>query len=41
MKPKAPNEHEDGFLEFLEEIIGTSKYVEPITELGKYVPPGG
>ncbi|CAH1763935.1 4678_t:CDS:10 [Entrophospora sp. SA101] len=26
MKPKAPNEHEDGLLEYLEDIIGTSKY---------------
>lgn len=25
MKPKAPNEHEDGLLEYLEDIIGTSK----------------
>ncbi|KAG9027694.1 hypothetical protein FRB95_007465 [Tulasnella sp. JGI-2019a] len=30
MKPKAPNEHEDGLLEYLEDIIGTSKYKEPI-----------
>jgi len=22
MKPKAPNEHEEGFLEYLEDIIG-------------------
>ncbi|KAF8753966.1 SMC proteins Flexible Hinge Domain [Rhizoctonia solani] len=32
MKPKAPNEHEDGLLEYLEDIIGTSKYKEPIEE---------
>lgn len=25
MKPKAPNEHEDGLLEYLEDIIGTSR----------------
>jgi structural maintenance of chromosome 4 len=25
MKPKAPNDHEDGLLEYLEDIIGTSK----------------
>lgn len=25
MKPKAPNEHEDGLLEYLEDIVGTSK----------------
>ncbi|CUA72888.1 Structural maintenance of chromosomes protein 4 [Rhizoctonia solani] len=30
MKPKAPNEHEDGLLEYLEDIIGTSKFKEPI-----------
>ncbi|KAG8978021.1 hypothetical protein FRB90_008589, partial [Tulasnella sp. 427] len=32
MKPKAPNEHEDGLLEYLEDIIGTSRYKEPIEE---------
>ena len=32
MKPKAPTEHEDGLLEYLEDIIGTSKYKEPIDE---------
>ncbi|CAE6532357.1 unnamed protein product [Rhizoctonia solani] len=32
MKPKAPNEHEDGLLEYLEDIIGTSKFKEPIEE---------
>jgi structural maintenance of chromosome 4 len=32
MKPKAPSEHEDGLLEYLEDIIGTSKYKEPIEE---------
>lgn len=26
MKPKAPNEHESGMLEFLEDIIGTTRY---------------
>lgn len=30
MKPKAPNEHEDGLLEYLEDIIGTSRFKEPI-----------
>jgi len=30
MKPKALSEHEDGLLEYLEDIIGTSKYKEPI-----------
>ncbi len=37
MKPKAPTEHEDGLLEYLEDIIGTSKYKAPIEELGKTV----
>ena len=32
MKPKAGNEHEDGLLEYLEDIIGTSKYKKPIEE---------
>jgi hypothetical protein len=32
MKPKAPSEHEDGLLEYLEDIIGTSKYKGPIEE---------
>lgn len=35
MKPKAPNEHEDGLLEYLEDIIGTSKYKSPIEEASK------
>ncbi|XP_070539333.1 structural maintenance of chromosomes protein 4-like [Ptychodera flava] len=37
MKPKAPNEHEEGMLEYLEDIIGSSKYKEPIEELSKQV----
>ncbi|KAJ4290906.1 Structural maintenance of chromosomes protein 4 [Kalmusia sp. IMI 367209] len=32
MKPKAANEHEDGLLEYLEDIIGTSQYKTPIEE---------
>ena len=32
MKPKAATEHEDGLLEYLEDIIGTSKYKEPIDD---------
>ena len=32
MKPKAQTEHEEGLLEYLEDIIGTSKYKEPIDE---------
>jgi len=30
MKPKASNEHEDGLLEYLEDIIGTSTYKNQI-----------
>ena len=30
MKPKSPNEHEDGLLEYLEDIIGTAQYKDPI-----------
>ena len=37
MKPKAPNEHEDGLLEYLEDIIGTSKYKTNIQELNNQV----
>jgi len=32
MKPKAPNEHEDGLLEYLEDIIGSNRHIEPITK---------
>jgi structural maintenance of chromosome 4 len=32
MKPKAAGEHDDGLLEYLEDIIGTSKYKTPIDE---------
>jgi structural maintenance of chromosome 4 len=32
MKPKAANEHDDGLLEYLEDIVGTSKYKSPIEE---------
>ena len=37
MKPKAQTEHDEGMLEFLEDIVGTSQYKEPIEELGKRV----
>ena len=37
MKPKAPNEHEGGMLEFLEDIIGSSRYKEPIELLNQRV----
>jgi len=32
MKPKAQNENDEGLLEYLEDIIGTSKYKQPIEE---------
>ena len=35
MKPKAQTEHEDGLLEYLEDIIGTTKYKEPIEQADK------
>ena len=37
MKPKAQTEHDDGMLEFLEDIIGTSRFKEPIELLSKKV----
>ncbi|KAF8324062.1 RecF/RecN/SMC protein [Clavulina sp. PMI_390] len=37
MKPKAPTEHEDGLLEYLEDIIGTSKYKQPIEDANQEV----
>jgi len=37
MKSKAASEHEDGMLEFLEDIIGTSRYQQPITVLSQRV----
>lgn len=35
MKPKAQGPHDEGFLEYLEDIIGTNKYVEKIEESSK------
>ncbi|XP_058082082.1 structural maintenance of chromosomes protein 4 isoform X2 [Magnolia sinica] len=35
MKPKAQWPHNEGFLEFLEEIIGTNQYIEKIEESNK------
>ena len=32
MKPKAQSPHEDGLLEYIEDIIGTNKYIEQIEE---------
>ena len=37
MKPKAGNEHEEGLLEYLEDIIGTNRYIEPIAQVGRAV----
>jgi structural maintenance of chromosome 4 len=37
MKPKAQNEHDDGLLEYLEDIIGTAKYKQPIEDGAKQV----
>lgn len=37
MKPKASNEHEEGLLEYLEDIIGTNKYAPMIEEAIKVV----
>lgn len=33
MKPKAPNENECGHLEYLEDIIGTTRYKEPLQKI--------
>jgi len=32
MKPKAQTEHDEGLLEYLEDIIGTSGYKKPIED---------
>ncbi len=37
MKPKAQSDHDDGMLEFLEDIIGTSQFKEPIEQMSKRV----
>lgn len=37
MKPKAQTEHDEGMLEFLEDIIGSSRFKEPIALLYKRV----
>uniref|UniRef100_A0A1I8I363 SMC_N domain-containing protein n=1 Tax=Macrostomum lignano TaxID=282301 RepID=A0A1I8I363_9PLAT len=33
MKPIAPNEHEEGLLEYLEDIIGSSRFKNPLTRI--------
>lgn len=35
MKPKAEDKNDTGLLEYLEDIIGTDTYVEPIQENAK------
>lgn len=37
MKPKAQTEHETGMLEYLEDIVGTSRFKVPIEKLGAKV----
>ncbi|XP_029636692.1 structural maintenance of chromosomes protein 4 [Octopus sinensis] len=37
MKPKAENEHSEGMLEFLEDIVGSSRFKEPIEIMSKRV----
>lgn len=37
MKPKAETEHDEGMLEYLEDIIGSSRFKEPIEQLAKDV----
>ena len=37
MKPKALTEHEDGMLEFLEDIIGSNRFKTPIETLNQRV----
>lgn len=37
MKPKGLTEHEDGLLEYLEDIIGSDRFVEAAEEAAKKV----
>ena len=37
MKPKALTEHDEGMLEFLEDIVGSSRFKVPIEQLAKRV----
>ena len=37
MKPKAETENDEGMLEYLEDIIGSSRFKEPIGQLAKDV----
>ena len=36
MKPKAPTAHEEGLLEYLEDIIGSNRYVKDIDEVSSF-----
>ena len=36
MKPKALTEHDEGMLEYLEDIIGTNRYKEPVEKLKEH-----
>lgn len=35
MQPKGQNENDFGMLEYIEEIIGTSRYIDPIKKFKK------
>lgn len=35
MKPKGQNPNDEGFIEYLEDIIGSNVYVERIEEMSK------
>ena len=37
MKPKGQTEHDEGMLEFLEDIIGSNRFKEPIEMLSQRV----
>jgi len=37
MPPISPNGQETGLLEFLEEVIGTKRYIRPLAELDERV----
>ena len=37
MKPKAETENDEGMLEYLEDIIGSSRFKEPIEQLANDV----
>ena len=37
MKPKGQTEHDTGFLEYLEDVIGSNRYAEKIAEKGTEV----